>query len=312
MEEKRSIFAIPAVAYLFAVLCTILWGSAFPFIKLGYRMFEISPDDTWSKLVYAAVRFTLAGLLVLLVRFFLKRRGEVRPSVSLKSRDWGCIALLGILQTTIHYYFFYISISFISGAKGSILSASNVFWSALLAHLIFHNDKITRLKVLGIIAGFLSVILVNYDVQFGFEFTWRGEGFMMMAAILASIAFVFAKQLTSIADPMLITGTQLTFGGGFLLLISLSAGGSFPSGPPLAYLILLYLATLSALAFSIWTQLLKHNKVSSIVIFQFLVPVVGTFLSVLILGEKVFRIQYLIALPLVALGIFLVNRARPS
>ncbi len=309
-NEKRSLFAVPAVAYALAILCTILWGSAFPFIKMGYALFEIAAEDTWSKLVYAGVRFTLAGLLVLALRFFMrKKRGEVTPT-SLTAIQWGRVGILGILQTTIHYFFFYISISFISGAKGSILSASNVFWSAILAHLFFHNDKITKGKVFGIVAGFISVILVNYDVNLGFEFSLSGEGFMIAASVLASISFIYAKYLTSIADPMLITGTQLSFGGALLLLISLLAGGSFPSGPPSAYLILLYLASLSAAAFSLWTQLLKHNKVSSIVIFQFLVPIVGTFLSVVILGEKVFRIQYLIALPLVALGIFLVNRVK--
>ncbi len=308
--EKPSLFAVPAVAYSLAVLCTILWGSAFPSIKVGYQLFEIAGDDTWSKLIYAAVRFTMAGLLVLLLRFIMKKRGGIREHASLTKSQWGHIAVLGILQTTIHYYFFYISISFITGAKGSILVSSNVFWSAILAHLFFANDKFSAGKLFGVAAGFISVILVNYDVNFGFEFTLQGEGFMLLAAVMSSIAFIYAKHLTTIADPMLITGTQLTFGGGLLLLISLINGGTFPVGPAKAYLILLYLASLSAAAFSIWTQLLKHNKVSSIVIFQFLVPIVGTFLSVVILGEKVFRIQYLIALPLVALGIFLVNRAK--
>jgi len=310
MSEDRSLFSVPAVAYTLAILCTVLWGSAFPSIKLGYELFQIDPSDTWSKLVYAAVRFTLAGVLVLVVRLFVIQREQRVRIASLKGEQWGRLALLGLLQTTIHYYFFYISLSFITGAKGSILSASNVFWSAILAHLFFHNDKISRGKILGIIAGFASVILVNYDVDFGFEFSVQGELFMLTAAFLASASFVFAKRLTAIADPMLITGIQLTFGGSLLLLIASLAGGSFPVGSFKAYLLLLYLASLSAAAFSIWTQLLKHNKVSSIVIFHFLVPIVGTFLSVLILGEKVFKIQYLIALPLVAGGIYLVNRTK--
>ena len=84
MSEKRSVFSIPAVAYALAVLCTVLWGSAFPSIKLGYELFQIDASDTWSKLVYAAVRFTLAGVLVLLVRLLvIQKEQRIRPSLSL-------------------------------------------------------------------------------------------------------------------------------------------------------------------------------------------------------------------------------------
>ena len=195
MSEDRSLFSVPAVAYTLAILCTVLWGSAFPSIKLGYELFQIDPSDTWSKLVYAAVRFTLAGVLVLVVRLFVIQREQRVRIASLKGEQWGRLALLGLLQTTIHYYFFYISLSFITGAKGSILSASNVFWSAILAHLFFHNDKISRGKILGIIAGFASVILVNYDVDFGFEFSVQGELFIADCGI-SCLSLVCLRQTT--------------------------------------------------------------------------------------------------------------------
>ena len=312
LTKKQSLFEKPAFAYTIAILCTFLWGSAFPSIKLGYELFSISVDDTASKLVFAGLRFTLAGLLVLTLRFIINRvsgnqqgKDEFRH---ITKKQWGRIALLGIVQTTILYFFFYISLSYVSGAKGSIINSMSVFFSALFAHFFFNNDKMTRKKSLGIILGFLSVILVNYEPGLGFDVTFQGEGFMIIAALLTSLAFVMSKYLTSFASPMLITGCQLTFGGSVLLILALIFGGSFPVGPPSGYFLLLYMATLSATAFSLWTTLLKHHKVSSITIYHFLIPIIGTFLSVLILGEKVFQIQYLLALPSVALGIYLVNK----
>ena len=50
-----------------AVLCTALWGSAAPCVKKGYELFEIAAGDSFSQLVFAGWRFTLAGVLVLLV-----------------------------------------------------------------------------------------------------------------------------------------------------------------------------------------------------------------------------------------------------
>ena len=50
-----------------AVVCNVLWGSAFPFIKLGYRLFAIDSADTASILCFAGVRFMMGAALVWLV-----------------------------------------------------------------------------------------------------------------------------------------------------------------------------------------------------------------------------------------------------
>ena len=312
LTKKQSIFEKPVFAYTIAIFCTFLWGSAFPSVKLGYELFAIGVDDTANKLVFAGLRFTLAGIIVLTLRFIMNRfssDGKGKDELArITLAQWGKIALLGIVQTTILYYFFYISLSHVSGAKGSIINSLSVFFSALFAHMFFKNDKLTRMKSVGIAFGFLAVIMVNWEPSLGFDFTLHGEGFMVIAALCASLAFVMSKFLTSFASPMLITGCQLTFGGALLLILAFVFGGTFPIGPPSAYVLLLYMASLSATAFSLWTTLLKHQKVSSITVYHFLIPVIGTFLSVVVLGEKVFQIQYLIALPAVAVGIYLVNR----
>ena len=60
-----KIFGTPVCAVLLAILCNILWGSAFPFIKLGYRLFSIDPANTASIFCFAGVRFMLGSVLVL-------------------------------------------------------------------------------------------------------------------------------------------------------------------------------------------------------------------------------------------------------
>jgi len=66
MQKSKldQFFSIPAAAVLMAVVCNVLWGSAFPFIKLGYRLFAIDSADTASILCFAGVRFMMGAALV--------------------------------------------------------------------------------------------------------------------------------------------------------------------------------------------------------------------------------------------------------
>ena len=109
----------------------------------------------------------------------------------------------------------------------------------------------------------------------------------------------------------LLTGTGKLvayFRGGALLL----AGGAAMGGravPPsgAAWLLLGYLAVLSAMAFTIWTLLLKYNPVAKISIYNSLTPVFGALCSAVVLGERFFSIKNLAALALVCGGVYLVN-----
>ena len=56
-----KIFGTPVCAVLLAIFCNVLWGSAFPFIKLGYRLFSIDSGNTASIFCFAGVRFMLAA-----------------------------------------------------------------------------------------------------------------------------------------------------------------------------------------------------------------------------------------------------------
>ena len=307
MEDKPSLLARPLVAALLASFCAILWGSAYPAIKQGYLLFQVGSDDTAAKMAFAGLRFAASGVLVFLVRAF--QGGEVQQLTSLNGKDWTKVGALALVQTTVHYTFFYIGVSYTSGAKSSILNASTVFFAALLAHVAYTNDKVTVQKAIGILLGFCAVVLVNLDGSFGFSFTLTGEGFVLIAAFLHSFSALFSKRLSRRIDPVLMTALQLFLGGLVLLFIALIMGAPFPTSTVGGYLLLAYLAAMSAIAFSLWTLLLKHNKVSSITIFNFLIPVSGTLLSALFLGESVLRLEYLVSLPLVVAGIVLVTQA---
>ncbi|MEE1105126.1 MAG: EamA family transporter, partial [Ruminococcus sp.] len=67
------------------------------------------------------------------------------------------------------------------------------------------------------------------------------------------------------------------------------------------------LAFVSAAAFTVWTALLRIHPASKISVFNLLVPIFGTVLSGLLLGENILKIETLLSLLLIAAGILLVN-----
>ena len=66
MSNKNNIMQKLVVVVILATICDLLWGSAFPCIKLGYEYFSIPAEETATQILFAGLRFTLAGLLVIL------------------------------------------------------------------------------------------------------------------------------------------------------------------------------------------------------------------------------------------------------
>ena len=108
------------------------------------------------------------------------------------------------------------------------------------------------------------------------------------------------------------TAWQLLFGGALLAAVGLALGGRLDFSSVRGDLILLWLAFVSAAAFAVWTALLKYHPASRITVFNLLVPIFGTVLSGLLLGENVLRLDTAASLALIAGGILLVNLSKPK
>ncbi|MCB8611668.1 EamA family transporter, partial [Faecalibacillus faecis] len=78
------------------------------------EIFKIQGDDIGSKLLFAGIRFAAAGLMVLAVLGVQTRQRPLPKKGAFKH-----LLTLGILQTTIQYYFFYVGLAHTTGAKGS-------------------------------------------------------------------------------------------------------------------------------------------------------------------------------------------------
>ena len=110
--KNNSILKNSAFACVAAVFCTLLWGTAFPFIKLGYSTFEISDSDLGTKILFAGIRFLLAGIMVYIFLCISQKRFAV-----LHKSDFAKVFALGLTQTSLQYIFTYVGIGFTSGTN---------------------------------------------------------------------------------------------------------------------------------------------------------------------------------------------------
>lgn len=291
------------VVLLMALGSCFLWGSAFPAVKYGYQLFHIIPGDVFSQLLFAGYRFALAGLLVLI---FAALSG--RKLLMERQSDWGRIMWMSLGNTVLQYVFFYTGLANTSALKGSILNPSSTFFSVILAHFIYKDDRLNRYTISGCFIGFLGVVVVNWGGGLlDWSFKWNGEGFLLLASLSWAAAGVYGKIISQSIDPIVMTGWQIFLGGLILTLAALLGGGSLDGFTLASGSLLAYLAFLSAASFVIYTLLLKYNPVSRISIFNLSIPVFGATLSAFFLGEKLLEWKNLLALILVCLGIWLVT-----
>ncbi len=305
-RQKKDFLSTAGGLLVAAVTANLLWGSASPAIKLGYRYFSIAGEDTMSVILFAGVRFMLAGLLTILLGSLLRRR-FLLP----KPGSGGMILALAMMQTVIQYSFFYIGLAHAPAYKGSIISPTSTFFALLFAALLFRQEKLTAKKLLGCLIGFAGVVVVSLTGRLKGGVRLYGDGFLVLAAASYGCSSVLIRRFSAYEDPVVLSGWQFIFGGAMMTVAALLGGGKLHAVSPAAWPLMTYLGFLSAVAYTLWSLLLQRYPVSRIVVFSFLNPVFGVILSALLLGEtgSLDLPRCLLAMVLVCFGVWIVNRA---
>lgn len=299
----KSIFQNKWAVIGIAIFCSVLWGSAFPVLKISYEELQMATGNPIAQTVFAGIRFLLAGLIILVFLLFTNRK-----HVFVKRSQIPVLILLGLIQTAVQYYFFYIGLGKVSGMQGAILSSSGTFLTVIFAHFFYKNDKINSKKAIGILAGLAGLIVVNWGQAFHFNFQWTGEGFMILSGLASAIATIMAKELAEDIHPFTLTGWQLTIGSLLLLFIGLPKySDNMMTFTPIGLGLLIYAALLSSVAFGLWYSILKYNKAGEISIYSFLTPVSGAILSAMFVPGERLNMYIYAALVMVAVGIVSIN-----
>ena len=301
-----------AIAFAGAFVCCFLWGSAFPGIKIGYELWNIEQQETWRIIRFAGLRFFLAGVLVILFGSVIQKRLLIP-----RKDEWPKIILLSLFQTIGQYVFFYEGLAHTTGVNSAVVDSLTAFFAIIIAACVMKMEKLTTGKILGCVFGFAGVLLINITPE-GFSFRPLGDGLIALSALCYGVSSSLIKKYSAEHDTVLFSGYQFAFGGfvmaalgqaGIVVTGERSTGGIASGEMTAAVMILVYLALVSSVAYTLWGILLRTNDVSRISIFGFMTPVIGVILSALLLGEAgTLGVKHILSLVLISIGIVVVNR----
>lgn len=295
IKEKRW-------AIIFSLMAMLLWGSAIPLIKLTYLHAGILPDDPGGKIFIAGIRFFMAGLLTYIYFFLFNKEKVERDKINFKF-----IIILALIQTTLQYSTYYIGLSNTLGSLAAVIQASNAFITVIISVILIADEKLTGRKLAALIIGSLGLIIINLKDRGSFHFKLTGEGFILIATTLNALASVLIRKYGRDQNSFLMTGTQFLLGATPLIIIGALTHTSLVNFDLKLFLMLSYGAFISATSFTIWTSVLQVHSASEFGIYKLFIPIFGTILSVLFLGEEL-TIYIILGLIFVLLGAVVLNK----
>ena len=288
-----------------SLLVMTLWGSLYPVVKLGYSVFGINGKEVPDILMFAGMRFVISGLVVCLFSM-LKKEKITAP----KGRNIGFILLMGLFAVVLHYTCTYMGLTTTDSSKTALIKQLGALIYVCFAFLFFKDEKFSILKIVGAVVGFGGIIAINYTPA-GIRFS-VGDLIIIAASFCTVTANIINKQCLKGVSPYWTTGISQFAGGVVLLAAALIMGGT-----PLRFtwkstLVFAYICVASVSAYTLWYYILKNNSLSKMFIIKFAEPLMACVFGAILLGENIFRIQYLLAFLLISTGIILGNKSEKT
>ena len=287
---------------LLSLFVMALWGSLFSFIKIGYNAFSIDANSIPDILLFAGLRFIVSGFIVCV--FSAAKKEKV---ASPKWKNIYYIFIVGLFSIVLHYAFTYIGLSTTDSSKTALMKQLGALLYVCFAFLFFKNEKFSLLKIIGAVVGFGGIIAINYNPG-GITFT-TGDILIILASVCTVVANVISKKSVEGNSPFWITGISQLTGGIILFVAALCMGANMLNFDLKSTAVFAYICFASIFSYSIWYYILKTNSLSKMLIIKFSEPLFACIFGAVLLGENIFKIQYLLAFVLICSGIWLGNKS---
>lgn len=301
MKEKRA-FLINLILPLIAMM---LWGSLFPCIKTGYKVFGINTASVADILMFAALRFVICGATVCLIACISKSSISKPHFKSIFN-----ICIMGIFAIVLHYGFTYVGLSRTDSSKTAILKQLAPLLFACFSFLFVKEDRFSAKKTIGALIGFCGIIAINSGASF-YNFS-SGDILIISASICTVISMIISGKSAKETSPFWITGISQLFGGAVLFAAALLMGGKIPVFTINSVLVFTYICTASIIGYTLFYYAQHTAELSKLFIIKFAEPLFACLFSTVLLGEDIFKIQYLTAFALISIGIILGNTKSKS
>lgn len=288
---------------LVSLIVMALWGSLYPFVKLGYKAFNMDTSKISNILLFVGSRFTLCGIVISIIAFFKKDKIEGQ-----KGKALGLILLIGLFSIILHYSLLYIGMRSTDSSKSALIKQLGSLLYVCFAFLFFKSEKFSGYKIVGAIVGFLGIIAINFSGG-GISFS-TGDLLIVLASICIVTANIISKRVLANNSPFLVTGISQLAGGVVLIVVALIFNADLLSFNLKSILVFGYICTASTVSYLLWNYILRTSHLSNMFIIKFAEPLFACIFGAILLGENIFRLQYLFAFILISLGIVLGNKTK--
>jgi len=277
-----------------------IWGSTYLFNKI--LLDEMPPFQI------AAIRFTLAGLLVFIIAWIRKMSLKITKKQLLNSYISG-ILFLGVGNGAVVYGLKYID----SGFAALLVSTQPLILLFML--WIFKGQRIVRKSYIGVVLGFIGIFLLMYDQGMEATISWKGIGLVFLALLCWGYGSIFVASADLPKNQFISTAYQMFTGG--ITLFGLSYvfredQASILELSERANYSLIFLITFgSIIAFTSFNYLLKNVSPEKVATSTYINPIVAMILGSIVLHERVSPMA-IVATMILFSGVYFINSAKPK
>jgi drug/metabolite transporter (DMT)-like permease len=254
-------------------------------------------------LPFVTVRFTLAGLLLLTLVVLLEE-ADGRPG----RRDLLSLAGVGLLGVGANNVAFTLGVSMTTASETALIYAAVPIWGILLG-LALGLERPTRWGILGVCLAFLGVAVVVYGGLTG-STSLLGNLLVVVATVCWGSYAVLSLPLLRRYSPLVVASYTMLFGGLGALPLALPGflNASWADASGRAWEALAY-STLLVAAFGFWAWQRGVSQVGAnrVLVYQYLITLVGVAAGVLLLGESLTANKVLGGV-VILLGVYLARR----
>ncbi|QDY83446.1 DMT family transporter [Paenibacillus polymyxa] len=273
-------------------LLVILWGISWPIYKVAL---EYTPP-----LLFAGLRTLLGGLL--LGAILAPRWSRIRWK-----ENWRVYAISGIFNVVLFYGLQTVGLMYVPSGLFSVLVYLQPVLVGIFAWM-WLGEAMSKLKVIGLIIGFLGVAAVSVG-GFSGHVAIAGVVIAIITAVSWALGTVYVKKVNQRVDSLWLVAFQCTLGG----IVLTGAGSVTESWSDIVwnvpYMSGLVFGTVLGISLSwlLYFTLVNSGDASKVASYTFLVPVISVFVSSMLLHESITAFL-LVGLVLIGFSIYLVNR----
>ena len=298
--NRHSSHSAGRTGHIAAFITILIWGTTFISTKVLLR--------TFTPIEILFVRFLIGYLALWLVR-------PKRLAPAARKEEW-YFAAAGLCGITLYYLCENVALTFTLASNVGVIISIAPFFTALFGCIFLKDKRPSPRFYLGFVIAIIGICLISFTGVSELELNPMGDFLAVAAALIWAAYSTITKKISSLGYDTILT-TRRTFFYGIVFMIPFVAASDFQITfaqitQAQNFLNLAFLGFgASALCFVTWNVAVKAVGAVKTSVYIYLVPVITTVTSVLILHEKITWIAAL-GILLTLIGLFLSEKRRPA